>query len=60
VVAAVAENAEAGGERQPRRRAAGSRPRRQPRRSAGADEGGEGGGNGEGGDAPALASVETE
>ena len=60
VVAAVAENAEAGGERQPRRRAAGNRPRRQPRRSAGSDEGGEGGDNGETGEAPALASAETE
>lgn len=61
-VAAAESQAEAGTERQPRRRNAGNRPRRQPRRSAAGDEGGEGGegGNGEGGEAPALAEAASE
>ncbi|MGL3609181.1 DUF4167 domain-containing protein [Rhizobium sp. G187] len=57
-VAAAAEiTADVAGERQPRRRNAGNRPRRQPRRSAGSDEGGEGN---DGGEAPALADVVAE
>lgn len=54
VVAAVAESAaDAGAERQPRRRNAGNRPRRQPRRNADAD-------GGEGGEAPVLAEAVSE
>jgi hypothetical protein len=58
VVAAAESQAEAGGERQPRRRNAGNRPRRQPRRSAASDEGD--GGDAEAGEAPVLAEAASE
>jgi len=58
VVAAAESQADAGAERQPRRRNAGNRPRRQPRRSAAADEGD--GGDAEAGEAPVLAEAASE